>query len=178
MPRLPYVSWRSFSGPHTPILSSYWSYGLVYQFHSVQDWSIGTESYPLFPIYTGLPTGEHFACHLLARWFAELFFDPEDGDDTFLLNVKKQGTTLRTTLRHIPEDETLHNHRCENLKSYNNKQDYWVFGLCTSSGVLETKINTAFRKQIQFPKRVLFSVYNFVRCSKSKKSSNSECYTS
>jgi hypothetical protein len=25
----------------------------------------------------------------------------------------------RTTLRHIPEDDTLHNLRCENLKSYN-----------------------------------------------------------
>jgi hypothetical protein len=24
----------------------------------------------------------------------------------------------RTTRRHIPEDGTLHNHRCENLKSY------------------------------------------------------------
>jgi hypothetical protein len=24
----------------------------------------------------------------------------------------------RTTLRCIPEDSTLHNHRCENLKSY------------------------------------------------------------
>jgi hypothetical protein len=29
------------------------------------------------------------------------------------------GTTLRTTRRHIPEDDTLQNHRCENLKSYN-----------------------------------------------------------
>jgi hypothetical protein len=28
------------------------------------------------------------------------------------------GTTLRTTRRHIPEDDTLQNHRCENLKSY------------------------------------------------------------
>jgi hypothetical protein len=27
------------------------------------------------------------ACHLLTRWFAELFFDPEDGGDTFLRNV-------------------------------------------------------------------------------------------
>jgi hypothetical protein len=27
--------------------------------------------------------------------------------------------TQRTTWRHIPEDDTLHNHRCENLKSYN-----------------------------------------------------------
>jgi hypothetical protein len=26
--------------------------------------------------------------------------------------------TRRTTRRHIPEDYTLHNHRCENLKSY------------------------------------------------------------
>jgi hypothetical protein len=26
--------------------------------------------------------------------------------------------THRTTRRHIPEDDTLHNHRCENLKSY------------------------------------------------------------
>jgi hypothetical protein len=28
------------------------------------------------------------------------------------------GTTLRTTWRHIPEDDTLQNHCCENLKSY------------------------------------------------------------
>jgi hypothetical protein len=28
------------------------------------------------------------------------------------------GTTLRTTRRYIPEDDTLQNHRCENLKSY------------------------------------------------------------
>jgi hypothetical protein len=26
--------------------------------------------------------------------------------------------TQQTTGRHIPEDDTLHNHRCENLKSY------------------------------------------------------------
>jgi hypothetical protein len=28
--------------------------------------------------------------------------------------------TQQTTRRHIPEDDTLHNHRCENLKSYIN----------------------------------------------------------
>jgi hypothetical protein len=27
---------------------------------------------------------------------------------------------LRTTRRYIPEDRTRHNHRCENLKSYNS----------------------------------------------------------
>jgi hypothetical protein len=26
--------------------------------------------------------------------------------------------TQQTTRRHIPEDDTLHNHRCENLNSY------------------------------------------------------------
>jgi hypothetical protein len=29
----------------------------------------------------------------------------------------ESGATQRTTWRHIPEDDTLHNHRCENLKS-------------------------------------------------------------
>jgi hypothetical protein len=28
------------------------------------------------------------------------------------------GATQRTTRHHIPEDDTLHNHHCENLKSY------------------------------------------------------------
>jgi hypothetical protein len=62
------VPWRSFSRPHTSILFSYWSYDLVHQFHPVQDWPIGTEFYPLFPIYTGLPTGKlrlPLACSLL-----------------------------------------------------------------------------------------------------------------
>jgi hypothetical protein len=29
----------------------------------------------------------------------------------------------RTTRRYIPENRTLHNHRCENLKFYKNKTD-------------------------------------------------------
>jgi hypothetical protein len=47
--------------------------------------------------------------------FAELFFDPEYGGDT---NHRNVGATQRTTWHHIPEDDTLHNHRCENLKCY------------------------------------------------------------
>jgi hypothetical protein len=31
------------------------------------------------------------------------------------------GATQRTTRRHIPEDDTLHNRRCENLKSYKER---------------------------------------------------------
>jgi hypothetical protein len=30
----------------------------------------------------------------------------------------EQATTQRTTRRYIPEEDTLQNHRCENLKSY------------------------------------------------------------
>jgi hypothetical protein len=40
------------------------------------------------------------------------------GVDERLCSSKTSGTTLRTTRRHIPEDNTLQNHRCENLKSY------------------------------------------------------------
>jgi hypothetical protein len=32
--------------------------------------------------------------------------------------------TQLTTQRYIPEDGTLHNHRCENLISYNKGTDY------------------------------------------------------
>jgi hypothetical protein len=32
--------------------------------------------------------------------------------------IRRVVATQRTTRRHIPEDDTLHNHRCENLKSY------------------------------------------------------------
>jgi hypothetical protein len=34
-------------------------------------------------------------------------------------SFEKSGATQRTTRRHIPEDDALHNHSCENLKSYN-----------------------------------------------------------
>jgi hypothetical protein len=40
---------------------------------------------------------------------------PVNGGDMFFRNVNRfEGTTQR----YIPEDRTLHNHRCENLKSY------------------------------------------------------------
>jgi hypothetical protein len=42
------------------------------------------------------------------------FLDPEDGGDMFLRNVGWNSTDYR---RYVPEDGTLHNHRCENLKS-------------------------------------------------------------
>jgi hypothetical protein len=44
-----------------------------------------------------------------------LLFKPEDTDDMFLRNVDWLSTTAWC---YIPEDRTLHNHRCENIKSY------------------------------------------------------------
>jgi hypothetical protein len=46
-----------------------------------------------------------------AGFLLGLFFDREDRCDMFLRNI-------RTTRRYIPEDSTLHNHRCENLRSF------------------------------------------------------------
>jgi hypothetical protein len=33
-------------------------------------------------------------------------------------STETSGTTQRTTRRHIPEEDTLQNHLCENLESY------------------------------------------------------------
>jgi hypothetical protein len=49
------------------------------------------------------------ACFMLVSCF-----DPEDGGDMFL---RKVGCIHGTSQRYIPEDRTLHNHHCENLKS-------------------------------------------------------------
>jgi hypothetical protein len=49
-----------------------------------------------------------------SRWFpARGFFYPEDGGDTF----SETSGNVRSTQRHIPEDDILHSHRCESLKS-------------------------------------------------------------
>jgi hypothetical protein len=52
---------------------------------------------------------------LQARFLLGLFFEPEDGGDIFLWEV---GWFFQRTTWHIPEDKTLHNHRCENLKFF------------------------------------------------------------
>jgi hypothetical protein len=55
-------------------------------------------------------------CQLLAHWFAEpisLTLKMEA-----ICSSETSVETQQTTQRHIPEDDTLHNHRCVNLKSY------------------------------------------------------------
>jgi hypothetical protein len=64
------------------------------------------------------------ACHLLARWFAESVSSTLKMEA--ISSSKTSGTTQRTTRRHIPEDDTLHNHRYENLKSYIKKFSSFV----------------------------------------------------
>jgi hypothetical protein len=55
------------------------------------------------------------ACHLLARWFAEPVSSTLKMEA--ICSSETSVETQRTTRRHIPEDDTLHYHRCENLKS-------------------------------------------------------------
>jgi hypothetical protein len=54
--------------------------------------------------------------HLLVRWFAEPISSTLKMEA--ICSSETSVETQRTTRRHIPEDDTLHNHRCENLKSY------------------------------------------------------------
>jgi hypothetical protein len=51
-----------------------------------------------------------------SRWQAELCLDPENGGDMILRNIGWLSTEY--TVLYIPQDSTLHNQRCENLKSY------------------------------------------------------------
>jgi hypothetical protein len=46
--------------------------------------------------------------------------------------------TQRTTRRYIPEDGTLHNHRCENLRSYKHEQ---YFEMTTKIPALSVTVN-------------------------------------
>jgi hypothetical protein len=53
----------------------------------------------------------------LACWFAEPISSILKMEA--ICSSETSAETQRTTRRHTPEDYTLHNHGCENLKSYN-----------------------------------------------------------
>jgi hypothetical protein len=57
-----------------------------------------------------------------ACWFlAELI--PSTLKMEAICSSETSADTKRTTRRHIPEDDTLNNHRCETLKSYESISD-------------------------------------------------------
>jgi hypothetical protein len=57
-------------------------------------------------------------CHLLSRWFlAQIIIFSSLNMETICFS-KTSVDFQRITRGYIPEDGTLHNHRCENLKSY------------------------------------------------------------
>jgi hypothetical protein len=61
--------------------------------------------------------------------------------------------TQRTTRRYMPEDETLHNHRCENLKSYIYESWFQYFGkLVLYRKAAEQNINKMYKYMLRFLK--------------------------
>jgi hypothetical protein len=64
------------------------------------------------PVWKQVASTAHY---FHAGFLLSLFINPEDGGNLF------SETSIHfqwTTWCYIPEDSTLHNHRCENLKSY------------------------------------------------------------
>jgi hypothetical protein len=68
-------------------------------------------------VYTGFPAGRLFclppACLLAIADIISSTLKMEA-----ICSSETSVVTQQTTRRHIPEGDTLHNHRCENLKSY------------------------------------------------------------
>jgi hypothetical protein len=74
--------------------------------------------------------------------------------------------TQRTTRRHIPEDDTLHNHRCEKLKSYTHNPD-WRFSSLSSISVrkfYDSVLNWAMTTYFICSWDVAETLHMFVRC--------------
>jgi hypothetical protein len=67
------------------------------------------------------------ACPLLARFLSEPIYSTLKMEA--ICSSETSVETERTTRRHILEDDTLHKHRCENLKSYTIKINVEVLGL-------------------------------------------------
>jgi hypothetical protein len=70
------------------------------------------------------PSEPGSACHLLACWFlAELTYSTLKMEA--MCPSETSVDTQRTTRRYIPEDRTIHNHCCENLKSYTEFRQFF-----------------------------------------------------
>jgi hypothetical protein len=69
------------------------------------------------------------ACHLLTYWFLAVLISSTLKMEA-IYSSETSVATQQTTRSYIPEVDTLHNHRCENLKSYKDVYDdvglYWM----------------------------------------------------
>jgi hypothetical protein len=72
------------------------------------------------------------ACHLLTCWFLLKLCSSALKMEA-ICSSETSVATRQTTRRHIPEDDTLHNHRCENLKfcKYILLSGYWSLMSCS-----------------------------------------------
>jgi hypothetical protein len=66
-----------------------------------------------------------------------------------MCSSETSGDFQRTTQRYIPEESTLHNHRCENLKSYILSP--FSFGNFSASHVKRVRQGILHRKILRFP---------------------------
>jgi hypothetical protein len=69
----------------------------------------------LFLLHKKVKTCRWQACRVHARFLLNFFSTLKT---EVICSSDTSVDTQRTTLRYIPEDDTLHNYRCENLKSY------------------------------------------------------------
>jgi hypothetical protein len=60
------------------------------------------------------------SCHLLSGFCLAYSLNPEDGSDFFLHNISRLFEQTTRRYQYIPEEGTLHNYRCENLKLYSS----------------------------------------------------------
>jgi hypothetical protein len=110
-------------------------------------------SYPFSYINPSFRHADCSSCYLLhADSSLGLFCVPEDRGNTFLRNVDLQTTTRR----YIPDDRTLRNHRCENLK-------YWdsIYFLWRSRGDLPDHfpLNTALAQYAKIWKEAVLTYF-------------------
>jgi hypothetical protein len=73
---------------------------------------------PCSPLTVNRRFGGTYCLHLQGRK-NKLSKKPARKQEATICSSETSVDFQRATRRHIPEDGTFHNHRCENLKSYN-----------------------------------------------------------